>query len=113
MIRSPVRGERHAVVLHRRLARDQPVGDVFGDALGVALLGIAEAAAAGQFEPREIPGRYGLASLGADRPSGDERDAPERAHAAAVAPARRIADALEIAQQAARRAVCAAELDHL
>src|SRR6185437_15607290 len=108
-----LRGERHAVIALRLLARDESVGDVGGDEIGIALARVAEAAAAGQLEPCHVARRHGLAALRADRPAGGEGDFAERAGSTAVASARRIADALEIAQQADRRAVGAAELDDL
>src|SRR5205807_7890720 len=51
--------------------------------------------------------------LRADRLARAEGDAAGRALAAAVAAARRVVDALEIAQQRDRRAVGAAQFDHL
>src|SRR6185312_8568956 len=45
--------------------------------------------------------------------AGGQRHPPGLAGAAAVAPARGIADALEIAEKADRRAACARQLDHL
>src|SRR6185312_6571283 len=104
--------EDDAVVALRRLARDEAVRDIGGDALRRALARIAEAAAARQLEADRVARRHGLPPLGADRPAGDQRHPPGLAGAAAVAPARGIADALEIAEEADRRAACARQLDH-
>src|SRR5216683_1328025 len=71
------------------------------------------AAAARQFEPGKIAARHGLPSLRADRLAGDQRHPAGRPHPTAVAPARRVVDALEIAQERDRRAVGAAQLDDL
>src|SRR5215470_17599767 len=95
------------------LARDEPVGDVERDLLGLALGGIAEAAAARRLEPNKIAARHALPALGTDRFAGDETDAAGRASATAVAAARRVGDALEIAQHRDRRTVGTAQLDHL
>src|SRR5690242_6482365 len=103
----------HAVVALGGIARDEPVGDIGGDEIGIAQLGIAEAAAARQLEPRHVARRHGLAAFRADRPAGGEGDLAERARPAAVAPRARLPEPLEIAQQADRRAVGAAELDDL
>src|SRR5205823_3120004 len=75
--------------------------------------GIAKAAAARQFEPGEIAARHGLPALRADRLARDQRHPAGRAHPAAVAAARRVVDALEIAQERDRRTVGAAELNDL
>src|SRR5690349_18690199 len=110
---SAVHGERDPVIALRDLGTDQPVGDIGGDLLGVALGGIAKAAAARQFEPDEIAARDALPSLRADRLAGAEGDPPRRALAAAVPAAGRVVDALEIAQHRNRIAVGAAQLDDL
>ena len=94
-------------------ARNEAVGDVERDLLRIAVGGSAKAAATRQFEPDEIPARHALPALGADRSSRDQGDPPGRAGPAAVAAARRIADALEIAQHRDRRAVGAAQFDDL
>src|SRR5215472_4894493 len=95
------------------LARDEPIGDIERDLLGVARGGIAKTTAAGGFEPDEVAARHALPAFGADRFAGDEADAASRASAAAVAAARRVGDALEIAQHRDRRTGGAAQLDHL
>src|ERR1700756_1435148 len=59
----------HAVVLLRAFARNESVGDVGGDRLGIAPARRAMAAAARQLEPQEIAGRHGLTSLRPDRPA--------------------------------------------
>src|SRR5260370_33638621 len=79
----------------------------------MALGRFAKAAAARQFEPDEAAARDTLRALGADRPSRDQGDLAECAGPAAVAAARRIADALEIAKHRDRRAVGAAQFDDL
>src|SRR5215469_3077581 len=83
-IDSAVRGKGHTMVALGGLARDQPIGDIERDMLGVARGGIAKTAAAGGFEPDEIAAGHALAALGADRVAGDEADATGRAIAAAV-----------------------------
>src|SRR6185369_17620209 len=92
---------------------DQAVGDIGGDLRGVALMRIAEAAATGQLETDRIARRHRLAPLRLDLSAGQQRDGSRRPLAAAVTAARRIVDALEIAQQADRVAVGAGDLDDL
>src|SRR6516165_7281793 len=70
-----VLGESDAVVAQRRLARDQPVGDIERHLLGIAFGGIAEPAAARQFEADEIAARDALPALGADRLAGSQGNA--------------------------------------
>src|SRR6266851_1024003 len=113
MVDRAIGEERDPVVALGDVAADQPVGDIGGDLLCVALGWVAKAAAARQFEPGEIAARHGLPPLRADRLAGDQRHPAGRAHAAAVAAARRVVDALEIAQERDRRAVGAAQLDDL
>src|SRR5215472_4861492 len=95
------------------LARDEPIGDIERNLLGIARGGIAEAAAARRLEPDKITARHALPALGTDQFAGDEADAAGRAGAAAVAAARRVGDALEIAQHRDRRTVGAPQLNHL
>src|SRR6185437_3459004 len=112
-VHSTIRCEGHAVIARRIFAGDEAVEDVARYPLRIAPLGIAEAAAAGELEPRDIARGHGLAALGSDLAARGERDAAGRTQAAAVAAARRIVHALEIAQQADRRAIGAAQFDHL
>src|SRR5437764_1297345 len=56
---------------------------------------------------------HGLATLRADRLAGDQRHAAGRAEPATVAAARRVVNALEIAQHRDRHAIRAAQLDDL
>src|SRR5207237_405416 len=92
-----VRGQSDAVVALGGFARDQPVGDIGRDLVGVARPWVAEAAAARQFEPDEIAARHGLPAFRADRLAGTEGDAAGCPFAAAIAAARRVINALEIA----------------
>src|SRR4051812_30995999 len=108
-----VLGQGDAVVALGRLARIEPVGDIGGDLLRVALGRVAEAAAARQFEPDEIAAGDGLAALGSDRFSRQQRYSARRPETAAVTAPRRVGDALEIAQHRDRRAVDAAQFDDL
>src|SRR5207237_3127779 len=64
-------------------------------------------------EADEIAAGHGLPALRADRLARAQRDAAGRALATAVTAARRVVDALEIAQQRDRRAVGAAQFDDL
>src|SRR6266851_1560675 len=72
-VHGAVGGERDAIVAQRDIACVEPVGDIGGDLLGVALGRIAKAAAARQFEPGEIAAGDRLPSLRADRLAGDQR----------------------------------------
>src|SRR5690242_20699723 len=96
MIEVAVGGDCNAVVAFRRLARDEPVGDIEGDLLGIALASVAEAAAARQFEANEVAARHALPAFGPDRRARDQGDPARRADAAALAAPRRVADPLEI-----------------
>src|SRR5581483_10209336 len=91
----------------------EAVGDIGGNLLGVALGGVAEAAAARQFEPDVVAAADRLPPFRADRLAGDQRHAARRSEPAAVAAARRVVDALEIAQHRDRAAIGAAQLDDL
>src|SRR5262249_45277317 len=105
--------EGDAVVPLRLFARDEPVGDVGGNRIGIALARRAMAGAARQLEPQEVAGRNGLPSLRPDRPA---RAAPHLSGAASrpgAAPARWIFHPREIARRAPGRAAGAADLDPL
>ena len=80
--------ERDAVIVLGGIARDQPVGDVERDLLGIAFGGVPETAAARQFEPDEVAARHALPAFGADRLAGNESYPTERALAASVPAAR-------------------------
>src|SRR5205823_9337941 len=56
-------GKRDAVVALGGLARNDAVGDIARDLVGIARRRIAEPAAPGQFEPDEIAARHGLPAL--------------------------------------------------
>src|SRR5260370_9857496 len=79
----------------------------------MALGRFAKAAAARQFEPDEVAARGTLPAYGADRPSRDQGDLAGGPGPGAVAAARRIADALEIAKHRDGRAVGTAQFDDL
>src|SRR5262249_57910643 len=103
----------HAIVAPRLLRADKAVAHVVKDALRIARAWISDAAAPRQFEADRVARRHGLPSFGPDGPAGAQRHRAGRARAAAVASARWVADALEIAQKRDRRGAGAAELDHL
>src|SRR5690348_17274277 len=105
--------DRHAIIAPRLFRRDQAVKHVVTDVLWIALPRIAEAAATRQLQANRIARRHGLTSLGADRPTGAQRDLAGTAGLTAAAPARRVAHALEVAQERQRISAGAAELDHL
>src|SRR5438128_527270 len=67
-----VAGEHDTIVLLGRIARNQSVRDIESHPLGIALRGVAEAAAARQFEPNEIATRDALPAFGADRLARDK-----------------------------------------
>src|ERR1700756_926976 len=98
MIRRAIGGKGDVVVALGRFARDEPVRYIERDLRRIALGGIAEAAAARQFEADEIAAGDALPALRADRLAGDQSNPPGRTRAAAVAPACGIAYPLEIAQ---------------
>src|SRR6185312_8369680 len=93
-----VRGQHNAVVAARGLGGDQTIGDIERDLMRIALGRAAKAAAARQLQPDEIATLYRLAALGADRLARDQRYLAGSPKPAAVAAARGVVDALEIAQ---------------
>src|SRR5215831_14369903 len=108
-----IRVDDHAIVAPRFLRGDEAVAHVVKDALRIARAWISDAAAPRQFEADRVARRHGLPSFGPDGPAGAQRHRAGRARAAAVASARWVADALEIAQERDRRGAGTAELDHL
>src|SRR5215831_14522767 len=103
----------HAIVAPRLLRGDKAVEHVVEDALWIARAWISDAAAPRQFEADRVAWRHGLPSFRPDGPAGAQRHCAGRARAAAVASARWVVHALEIAQKRDRRGAGAAELDHL
>src|SRR3984957_13085224 len=110
---TPLRVDHHPIVAPRFLGGDQAVEHIIQHALRIALLRVAEPAAARQAELDRIARRHGLAALRPDRPAGAQRDRAVRPGLAAGAAARGGLHALEGAQERDRRGTGAAELDHL
>src|SRR5262249_56546907 len=82
------------------------------DALRIARAWVSDAAAPRQFEADRVAWRHGLPSFRPDGPAGAQRHCAGRARAAAVASARWVVHALEIAQKRDRRGAGAPQLDH-
>src|SRR3984957_19388566 len=113
LVDGAVDAKRHAVFVPGKLGGDQPVRDVERDLVGIARRGIAEPAAARQFEADEIAAGNRLPTFRAHRLPRDQRRLARRAESATVAAARRVVDTLEIAQHRDRHVVGAAQFDDL
>src|SRR6516165_5699467 len=87
--------------------------EVAHDALGCAFVRVADAAATRREHNEPIAGRDFLKSLAAHRVPRLEPDVTGRAVAAAVAPARRMLDAVESRQKLKGRGNAVLDLDHL
>src|SRR5260221_8213125 len=103
----------HAVARMRRLAADETVEHVLGDARGIAPARIAIAAAAGKLDQQPIARRDGLAAHAAQLLAGAEMDPASHAGIAAFAAARWIDDAVEGGGQRERRVLAVGDLHDL
>src|SRR5204863_2123855 len=104
---------RMAVHIPCRLLGDELVGQIARDALGRALVRRADTAAARREHDQAIAWRHLLESLAAHLEPGFQADVTRRAVAPAVAPTRRMVDAVERRQNVPRSVDAAADLDDL